>query len=455
MMDRAPSFLILVSTALFVPSACTPPKSDPGGGICNPDELVAALAASSSGDTVGIGDCSVHTNVTVPPGVRLTGQGSGSELVVDSSNGITLQAQAHLTRLSVVSNAAVGIHVSGDNVEISDVSFTGTTGIAVLAANVDGLTIRSLSIAGPVTEATTTTFTPPFDLAHRGTAGIYLNGSGTSEAPILLTDVDISKFGPWGYIGRDSWATWNSGHVSEILGTGILQSGGGLDLHDVEVSQLWQGVLAIPPYGIASSAGARVNTTGVTVNGSEGLGVLHDNALGSHTDFASAGNRFGGVWSQHNSTLQLERAQVTDNGLGGVVAIEALETTITNSSITGTTEALMVFGETGSVRAADGLTLRDSPATLSALTLGANARTGLIVESRGKAVPTLTFDDVDVTATGDAFGAIAQTGTATLTIEWTGLTRFGTAAANDAAFSTRIPTIEQVASEDVGRPPDP
>lgn len=422
-----------LAVALLLAAACS---DDP----CDAAALREALEGASPGETVSLGACRVTGAFTVPAGVVLAGSGEES-VIVGSGDGpaVTLVPGAQpaiLRRARIESRSGIGVRAAGEGaVEIHDVTVHVTTGIGVGVRDVDVLAMSGVTIDGPVTPETADDVAPRAD-TDTGSFGLVLVDVASDAAAAVLSDVLVQDLGPWGAILIRSFVEWTGGGASRVVGTSVLVSDGRALLRSVEVSDVFQGVQPLPPYGLAVTGTATVETDALSISGSEGIGLLQAGTEGVHTALSASGNRFGAVWVQDSARFELAGASVlADNRLAGVVLVRSRNASIEGARIERTEPQVSIYGEAVGVEAADGVQVLDptGPVALSDVTLSDNGRVGLLVSLGTAPIDRLSLANVAVTGAGAALGAVAQNDAGLIPSgTWdTGVVRDTTTAAND------------------------
>lgn len=441
--------LSLVASALLswgALAACGP--DDEPSGLCDAAALQQALSQAGPGDVVTVGVCRVEGRFDVPAGVTLSGAGVGQSVIVgpagDTAVAVDAGEDASIVRDLSVESADVGVRVDeAGSAVVERVEITASRGMALGADGVASLALRSVVLRGPLTrEAAALLSSEPLP-EDTATIGLALLDVASAE----LTDVEVSGFAGWGVLATDSTTTWTGGRVAQNLGAGIQVQGGSATLDAVEVLDTLQGGLLRPSMGVVANGGAVVDTTGLALRDNDNFGLLIAGASGTHTDLLAQDGGDAAVWLQQATDVTLAGAEILDNRFGGVVALESSDLELADVRVERTTLLTSVSGVQGRIEVGDGVQLVASTENirLSRATLAGNERVGLFVDLGAGDASGIAIDDVDVTATGDAYGAVIQNGDAT--DDWDGaILRHGDAAANDAAFADAdpLPVAERV-----------
>ena len=424
---------------------CTETEHRP---ICAADELRDALARATPGTTVAVGDCAVSGNFLVPVGVTLQGQGStsilaggGTEPVLRVTAGEGLVTS--VLDLAVVSDGRAGIIVEGVGAaEIARVGIEARRGVGLAGKQMTHLVLSDSTIDGPVTAANVDGVAADPTLDDTATHGLVLTG----VADATLARVDVNGFAAFGGVIVDSVLSWRGGDVDHNLGTGLMVSGGDATLEDLTISHTFRGFRLIPAYGLVAADGASVSTEGLVLLDNEEYGVLQDSSEVRHLNVQGSGNGAPAVWVQHSSYAEITgpNSLIENNRLAGVVAIESSNLTVTDATISGTISETMAY-ETRQVMVGDGIHLVDTATSvrLADLTLSANARVGLLLDSGDAPFAGVDIANLRVDGSGTQLGAIAQ-GTA-VPADWdANIIRGAIIEANDGAFAGVLDTVEIV-----------
>jgi hypothetical protein len=275
----------------------------------------------------------------------------------------------------------------------------------------------------------------------------------TVAAPFALERVGLAGFGPWGAIVENAHVRWSESSVDACLGTAIFANGGSLVFDSVEIREVFQGIQPWAATGGAFVGTADVTSTGLTIERSEGIGILQAGSSGDHTNIVARDNRFGGIWVQESPSFAIQGTSMLEgNGLAALALVASDGATVSGTTIAMTNEELALFGELAAVRTGDGIHLIDSRrATLSGLTLTNNARIGVLVDVGAAPIDGIAITGTTVSGEGTSLGALAQTsGGLVASGTWdAGITRLGAPAANDAAASMTLATTGEVSASNV------
>jgi hypothetical protein len=187
----------------------------------------------------------------------------------------------------------------------------------------------------------------------------------------------------------------------------------------VRISRGWASADAtLGTVGLAATAGGVIETNDLAVDDIGGLGLLQDEARGTHARLTVRGATEGGVWVQGAGAegeaalaLALADATLQTNGRVGLHARDSVGLFVERTTVRDTTPATLVGDDLRPVQISDGLQLVDLTGVLrlDQVTLADNARVGLLVDAPGGVEPTLEADAVQVTATAqDALGVQTQ-----------------------------------------------
>jgi hypothetical protein len=379
-----------------------------GGEICDSAALTTALAAASSGDEVRIGECDVSGTFTVPSGVALSGVGPGASIV--SGNLVVEPGQVTVVRaLSIRTDGGFAVLArGGGGAVVEDVGIEVMRGVGLGFEDLNELTLDGLIVEGPVDPANVGSFPADAGPATHATHGIAVVRVDTVE----MSDVSVSGFAQIGVVAADSNVAWTGGSLAENLGVGIAVEGGSAELDGISVVDTLEGFRLLPAYaGIFS--GAAVTTDGLSIERSEGVGLLHyGGGTAAHTTLSATDNDDAALWGESIDELSVTGA-IADNGFAGVVAIDVPQVTIQSASIDRTRASTRIFHPNLALRVGDGIHLVRSAtvAELVDLTLEANERAGIFIDLDGGALDGMRFQNVTITVTSTAqVGLLAQGG---------------------------------------------
>ncbi|MAQ18058.1 MAG: hypothetical protein CMN30_25075 [Sandaracinus sp.] len=438
-----------------------------GDDECSIAAIQAELDDANAGSTVTFpANCRVEGSLVVPAGVRLEGA-SGAELAVTATSalGVELGAGAELAELAIEARGraavvargdatlsavavdlrhGIGLYLTGGNHTLSDVTLTGP----VTAANAaDATWVNVVAEPDPDTGCTSATLcacepgsivseTEVCDETGRVVTWAPTIGIYARDATLGFDGVMVAGLARYGVVADGTELTWNGGGVRDVVGVGILFRGGRSTLTDVAVSGAVSGLRGVPSYGILATEGHAQTTTRTTVEAGERFGLVSLDGQGTHTDLTVQGNGDVGLWIGGSDAFDVRGAStVAANGVAGVAVLDSTGVTLDGLAVTGTVAVTRPVGSFGSQTIGDGIQLVGAnEAVLRGVTLSGNERVGLLVD----VVPGLTFEAVEVSATGDAFGALggaADLATGDIVVgaaAWdTGITRRDAALVND------------------------
>ena len=442
--------LLLGSVACVVSGAVSPGCSDGSDACPDAAALQARLDTAAPGDTVSLGACTIAGPLTVPAGVRLQGAGSDQTTVSagDRSRAVTLlpgEPPATVADLAVESDGCAGIvAVGAGRVAIESVEVRASRGVGVALEGLSGADIRAVDVRGPIDAATADTVSPPRPPFGCGSSPLATHGIVLVDvAGASLSAVTVEGLAAFGVVAVRSTIAWTDGSVSDGLGAGFEILGGSAQLDRVTVSGMRHGAGATESFGGVIAGGADVTTTDLVVDGNAGFGLLHDGSSAVHTGLSALDNGFAAAWAQSMTAFEIVGAStLEDNAFAGVVAIDSTGVVLRGGVVSGTVEGVRVSG-VRTVRAADGVSLVSSDATLEGLELVSNDRVGVLVDLGGGSSASVALDGVAVDGTGTELGVIGQNGT--LAAGWDdGVTRAGATVGNDAAFTGTLPVGDAV-----------
>jgi hypothetical protein len=401
-------------------------------GLCDSQAVSSALQSTAPGDTVELGRCEIRGTFTVPQDVTLQGAGREQTSVVGTDGQaavLTLRAGATLRDLRVRAPSA------------SAVSVTEATTAA----------LARVSLRGPVTADNAASVPPMPSSDETATHGLFVEASGGSGEPVSLTDVRIEGFGRFGALLKDSSVRWAGGAARANLGTGLLVSGGSVELEQVELCGTLEGQQPLPAYNAVFLAGAEVASQGLTLCESEGVGAIHDDVRATHENLTGRSNDQAALWVQQSEAFELSGTDslLQGNGLAGVVVVSSQNVLLRDATIRGTRLATRLQGQTGRIEVGDGIeAVMDSTDTLrlEELDLRGNARAGLLLDVTSGAIADGTVGPITVEASEGAFGAIAQSDGGPIESDWDqSITRLGAATENDAGFEDPLDVVRGIA----------
>ncbi|MBX7195841.1 MAG: hypothetical protein K1X94_27550 [Sandaracinaceae bacterium] len=418
---------------------------------CDAGALTSALGAAGSGDVVEIGACRIAGAFEVPAGVTVRGM-SGTVLAsVDARPVLTALGPASVSRLEIdVDHGGVGVVARTGALTLTNLDLVVTRGVGVGVEGVP-LTASLVRLRGPITEANAAF--APMAAAETGTFGLVARGLASGQT-VTLTDVHVADFAVAGVSVGGGTLTWSGPtiptDVEGIRGVGIALFGTHASLEGVEVASMRSGV-GMPGIGVVASplegAATELAATELVVRDGDGYGLFGDGAAivldgAELRDLGLMGVRLQG------GSLEATDLAALRNGGAGVMAIDTDHVGIERGQLDAQREALFVTS-LGSVRVADGLEMvrdpdsADAPPldlTLIDVSLGDNARAGLLLDANDASVGGLRIENVTASASGSGYGAVTQR--TPVPDGWdTGIARMGAAATNDAAFSTPIDVV--------------
>jgi hypothetical protein len=443
MIRRIHTSLVLLSLA----AAC-----GGGDGVSGGQALRSALQDAEPGEAVVVAAGRFEGPYQVPAGVRLRGQGRGRTRIVGPSDMPALRLEPGAQQPTVLEGVTVqagggfGVaSIGAGRVELRQVDVRAEAGAAAGFDGASQVHLVDVSLQGPVTAEGAESVDPAPSPADVATHGLVLLRVGTAE----LERVQVRGFADVGVLSVDSAVSWTGGTVAENLGTGLLADGGELDLTQVELEQALQGVRLLPAYNAVFAGQARVATDGLISSRSEGFGLLHAGAAGSHAGLEARGNESAAVWIQDSAGVELRDAVLQDNALAGVAAIDSSDLRLEDVEVRGT-RAMQRIYDGAAVDVGDGVHLLRSVTDVQLFdsVLADNARVGVLLDA-GTATPDgLALRNVRVRGSGDQLGAVAQGGA--VPSSWDeGVTRLGEAATNDGMLEERLETLRIVGPSDL------
>lgn len=413
--STAHRILVIAAPLALALAACGDDAT--GDTITDAEGLSRALGAAAPGDIVSLGEIVLDGSFTVPAGVTLEGAGDGTVLRAAGGGALVLlggdASQPTAVRgVRVEVPAAAGAVAAitardGGFVALSDVDVSCDVGLGIIVS-VDDVELTTVTIHGGLTDEDASTLSAstvsPDD---QPVAGLIVEG-GVAR----LRGVDVSDFAGFGVVLSNTAASWDTGAVAGVLGTGVLVEASDAELVDVvvrdgRVSSVL-GSFSLP-YGVVSARDSLLTSSGLQVVANPGIGMLQDGSRSQHLDLRVVGNGDAGVWVQRRADATAAEPAVLVSGgllqsngrvglggfdLGGVVLDQTL--------IVDTRPLPGVSGETGAITISDGLQLRQVDAGAQALVLNDS-----LVFGQGRAG--LLADD-GVIGTSDAATALAVCG---------------------------------------------
>lgn len=404
-------------TGLAALVACSsPPEGEcasPTGSVCNDADLISALASAGPGDRVVVGACQIEGAFTVPAGVRLEGvrpqcsrlAGNGGTPIVTLSEDTALTnltveilptAVCPMEGLDARCEAAIRGTGSGTgSVELSELRIVTPVGAGAVIGSFDSVTLRSVVFEGGLDP--TEPVPMPSEPSPLATVGLSMEYVRTVD----IDDLRASGFKGVAVALAESRITWARGQIFDNAGSGIiLHRGSTVTIDSVTIANT-------RPLGILAGVGFQASNSDVTASNLDvsGGGIAHHSDDGSHSGSYSF-------------------VRVHDNPFRGAELAHLNQIRVTDSSFNATSGTLL----------GDGLVIFRAPRALVLERVEArrNDRVGIFIDLLGETVGEATVSDVVVESEGDALGFIVQNGT--LPGGDTGVTRLGTAEANDAAF---------------------
>lgn len=456
------SLALALLTSLGLP-AC-------GDDDCDLATIQGRLDGAAAGDRVRIPGCGLEGALVVPAGVTLVGEDDATLAVTDPlAIGVELGAGARLEGLDIEAGGRAAVVARGDaSVADIDIDLRHGTGLYFVGGTAD---VSDVTVTGPVTAANATDATWVNVLPEPGAAascsvascacvpgtivsdteicdstgetvtwaptiGIYTRG-----ATLSLSNVSVAGIARYGLVSDDSAVTWTGGEVRDVVGVGLLLRGGSSDLTDLTVSRIVSGLRGVPSYGVLTTEGHDQATSRVSVREGERFGLVSLDGRGDHGDLSIDDNGDVGLWVSGSDGFAVTGSSaVESSGLSGVLIIDSTGVMLDGLRVADTATVTRSVGTFGLQTIGDGVQLVGAnEALLRDVTVSGNERVGILAD----VVPGLTFENVDVSASGTAFGALggtASTASGQITVDtglaWdTGITRMGAAAANDAAAS--------------------
>ncbi len=438
---------------------------------CDLATVQGRLDDANAGETVTVaGSCRLEGSLVVPAGVTLAGE-TGTELAVTEPTaiGVELGSGASVERLRIEAHGRAAVVARGDasfdavevdlrhglglylvdgSVDVSDVTLTGPvtaanaadpTWVSVLAEPnaATGCTVATCECApGTVVSETEICDERGDVVTWAPTIGIYTRG-----ATLSLTDVSVAGIARYGVVADDSSIVWSRGEVRDVVGVGLLLRGGSSDLTEVSVSGIVSGLRGVPSYGLLTAGGHDQTTSALTVRDGERFGLVSLDGRGAHDDLDVSGNGDVGLWvSASDAFTVIGESAIASNGLAGVVVLDSTGVVLDGLAVTDTASVTRSVGTFGMRTIGDGIQLVGAnEALLRDVAIAGNARVGLLAD----VVPELTFENVEVSASGSAFGALggaASVASGEIVVDtalpWdTGIVRMGAAVTNDPTAS--------------------
>jgi len=461
------------------------------GPYCDRESAEAALAAAASGETVELGACEVQGPLHVPPGVTLAGT-AGSVVVAPVESGAIIAlggpAETVVRDLDVRVEGRIGILARGGGaVRVAGVAIDARRGIALGASELDDLILDDVSMTGEIHADNATdprwvrvagapaepgACPDPSDCdcapgdrddaagevcdasghwaTWTATFGLVLGG----VASATLTDVEVDGFGRWGVLSTDSDVRWDRGGVRDVLGIGVRQVGGSLDLTDVHAQATHAGLRGDSPYAIQVTDGGRFTATRLTLSDNDRYGLLVHRATGRLDDVLGERNGDAALWLSETDDFEVAgtATRLADNAFAGAVVVRSSGVRVADGAIEATAEQERAVGTIGVLRVGDGLhvTAATGAVEVADLRVRDNARAGLVIDLGATGAGAVRFDGVEVSGTGTQLGAIAgrpagagQLAVTTVDAWDDGITRSGDVTANDASFGGTVAAVTE------------
>ncbi len=345
---------------------------DASGPVCGMDALDAALRASRPGDTIALGACTFTGNVTVPDSRTLMGQeGTRFEGTGDV---VTLESGASISEATISVQGGRALVLAAGPHALTTLRVHVDGGIGIRADEATG-EWRDVIVEGALDPLRPDTI-PPQASTDDGHYPIVI-----LDSDVDLFDVGVLRGGPWGVIVQRSRLDWVGGEIREVVGTGLFSHDSTVQLRDLEVRDMLQGIQPHPAYGVIASD-TQLEATAVHIADSDGLGVLMDGGESTLRELDVTNCSFGGLWLQRGAAT-VEQSMLDANGLAGMVARQASRFTVRGTTIQNTVNRLTLIG-VGAIEAGDGIHLDQvEEIVLGDLTLRNNARISLLIETPG------------------------------------------------------------------------
>lgn len=412
--------------------------------LCDAAALQEALESATSGQTIRVGSCSITGAFVIPEGVTLAGVDQASSTVIAESDEPALRllpgdAPTRVEDLSVSSDERIAVLTMGPGrAELSRVDVEATRGIAFGAEALTELTLDTVDLSGPISDANATSVSPSATFEDTAIIGALI----ASVDSATMTQVTASGFASFGVIAVETDILWQGGGAPRNLGSGVAIYGGSAELQGLSLGETFQGLLPLTIAGVFA-AGATLESSDLIVNDSEGLGLLHDDVTAHHTDLQASHNADVALWVQRCPSFELSgsMSELTSNRYSGIALFETDEAQISGARIAQTIAGPMMNGDLGSVTVGDGVQAISpgSSLVLRNVELYQNERVGALLDLN-ESDATLTLEEVSVDGTDDQYGVIAQ-GRDPVTGWDDGVLRSGSTEENDEALATPLPTI--------------
>lgn len=408
-------------------------------------ELQAMLDRAVAGEIVLLGACTVSGPLVVPAGVELRGRGEDTVLDGASGQAVRLEPGTTSTALSnlvVRSRGCAAVVAQGlGQARIEDVRIVAERGVGVALETQAELT--NVALEGALTATSIEDTAPMLPPYACGSGDLATHGLVLVDSEATLVNVSVSGFAAFGALSIRSNLIWRGGGVRTNLGAGLEVVGGTADLEDLALDDTHNGVGAIEAYSAIFVGPATVTSVGLEVTGSRSYGLFHAGEVdASHSDFIVSDNVFAGVWAQDGASIGLLRGTLERNGFAAVAAFDSPALGMDAVLVADTTESAALFG-LRTVRAADGLHLVRSAASLRETTFSNNGRVGMLVDLGGGSTDELMLAGLVADGAGAALGVVAQNGM--VVPGWdVDVDRQGATAANDLALAEVLDIAEAV-----------
>jgi hypothetical protein len=445
--------------------------------LCDPVDLAVALDAAEAGEVVELGACRIEGTFVVPADVTLRGKGPSTILASREGAVVTLATGSRLESLRVESAGTAAVVVRGaGRSAVTNVELALERGIGL---GIDGgtspITLSALRVTGPVRSENAmdarwirvaggpvstgscpveTCECTPGDVdaassrvcdrdgrwsAWTATIGLYAR-----DAVLTLSDVEVTGLASHGVVADRTELEWTGGAVRDVIGVGVLLREGSSSLTNVTVEDVVSGLRGVASYGVAATDGHALTSTSLAITGGERYGLVQLESTGTHTALAVRDQGDVGVWVERASQFALSGG-LSGNGFAGIVVTDSANVSLADARIETTRLVRRNVGTFGALELGDGLHLMGANVGLDVrrVRLAGNERVGVLLDL----ATTARFEQVEVDAAGDAFGALAGSqDPAGLVVSapagWdAGITRLGAAVANDVAASGAFDAI--------------
>lgn len=425
---------LVLLASVFVASCQT--SADP---LCEPSAVKAAVEGASAGETVTLGACTIEVSFAIPAGVLVVGSvedGAGTMIVTGDASergavGLSLTSGSSLASVQVLSRGGIGIAMR-DGGTLQSVGLDVEKGVGV-AMRGGSPVMTDVDVAGSVLDPMDARFVDfssfvaedgscegadcecmPGEVfldmdevcselgqrvAYTSSYGVY--GVGVDAT---LNAVQVTTTAEAGVVFEDSTVAWESGGVSDVLGTAVLIRGGDVEMTNISVERTVEGLRGLAAYGVIATGGATFASTSLSVRDGERYGILLDGANGTHAQLEVQANGDAGIWIAGASDVLLNDATLSGNAFAGVLVAASENVRIEASRIEGTAAVRRTLGSPfGSREIGDGLHVRGSEVAVRNVALVDNERVGILVDLGGS---TPLFEGVDVESPAGALGAI-------------------------------------------------